>query len=114
MAEARNALAVRMRTQLCDRVGQALAAEPPVQAAVYLFGSWATGEFDGQSDVDLLVLAPDRASAQEAAQRLMTIADDVLALSHEEWTRRLAAGSPFYTRLAGERELLLDACGGGP
>lgn len=89
----------RLRQQVCA----ALSEPSPIAADVYVFGSWATGTFDGQSDVDLLVIASDEAVARQAQQRLMEIGDDVLAFSAADWERRAQEGGPFFRRLTRER-----------
>lgn len=73
---------------LRHNVSHALSGTPVTPLSVYLFGSWATGTFDGQSDTDLLVVASDAESADEAEQRLMPLADDVVAMTQaQELTR---------------------------
>ena len=77
-------------------------------AAVYLFGSWATGRFDGASDTDLLVIAPTRQEAEAVQGRLMVFADDVIAYAAGTWASRCERGDPFVRRVASERILLAE------
>ena len=97
--------------ELRRRVETALQALSDPSVAVYLFGSWVSGRFDGQSDVDLLVIAPSKAVAENARDRLMDVADDVVAFTETEWRRRQARGDPFVRRIAGERLALYGAEG---
>lgn len=115
---ARNALtrsreASRRETvdRLQHQVHRELAEPPPLLACVYLFGSWADDTFDGFSDIDLLAITPDDQTASEAERRLMTIADDVLAISERQWQRNIDAGTPFWVQVAGQRSLLIDTRG---
>ena len=89
--------------ELRRRVETALQDLSAQSVAVYLFGSWVSGRFDGQSDVDLLVIASSKAVAKEAEDRLMDVADDVVAFTEAEWRQRQASGDPFARRIAGER-----------
>lgn len=104
-AERRHLAALR------ERVRTAMAKAPPVVGDVYVFGSWATGAFDGLSDTDLLAVVDDPARVAEAEQRLMTVADDVVAVSAAQWQRCLVAEHPFYRRLEAERQLLVGRDG---
>lgn len=89
-------------------VSHALAQAPVVPVSVYLFGSWANGTFDGQSDTDLLIIAQNAMLADVAEQRLMPLADDVVAMTEAQWLRRLASGDLFVSRVADERLLLVQ------
>ena len=47
----------RVRDGLIERLRRALALRPPADArAVVLFGSLARGDFDGRSDIDLMIV----------------------------------------------------------
>ena len=98
--------------RLRGQVHKALEQPPRLAATVYLFGSWAKGTFDGYSDIDLLILAPDQATAGEAQARLLQIGDDVLALTDMDWEHHLASGSTFWHRQSAERVLLVDTRAG--
>lgn len=98
----------RHLASLREEVLAALGGPPAVGAAVYLFGSWATGRFDGQSDTDLLAIVSDRVSVQEAEKRLMSVADDVVAMTRGEWERHLREGNTFFQRIRDEARLLVD------
>jgi predicted nucleotidyltransferase len=79
------------------------------QAAVWLFGSLARGDWDAYSDVDLLAIGPSTASAQRLAEALQSacLGDDVLALSSEDW-HRLRSGDDPYWRVIGAEAVQLD------
>lgn len=108
LARSRENIRTRTIQRLRDTVRETLEQPPRLAATVYLFGSWATGTFDGYSDTDLLVLAPDQATATEAQTRLLRIGDDVLALCDADWQSRIASGAPFWSRLSEERLPLVD------
>ncbi len=102
----------RQVDHLRNAVAKALAQAPELRVQVYLVGSWATGRFDGHSDVDLLVIASDDETARQAEQRLMEIAYDVIATTEARWEARLHDGHPFIRRLHHERQQLLDTTAG--
>ena len=54
--------------------------------SLWLFGSWARGDWDGFSDVDVLAVAPNRVQASGLADAVLRhgMADDVLALTEQE------------------------------
>jgi predicted nucleotidyltransferase len=68
--------------------------------SLWLFGSWARGDWDAFSDVDLLAIAPNRSQASELADAVLDLgmADDVLALTELEWqsaaTETTRTGAP--------------------
>jgi predicted nucleotidyltransferase len=93
---------------LRTRVSEALECAPALKATVYLFGSLASGRFDGLSDVDLLVLVPEETAVAEAERRLMGVADDVVACSDVQWSERLKGDNAFFQRVDADRVLLVD------
>lgn len=107
----RNDLRAKRKVALRREILDALTLEPALPVAVYLFGSWATGKFDGQSDTDLLVIAPDRTMADRAEQRLMRLADDVVSMTESDWVRQRELLHPFVSWVAAERILLVDTRG---
>ena len=81
------------------------------EAEVWLFGSLARGDWDARSDVDLLAVAADQATAERLADALRDVglADDVIALSHPLLRQRQSGQDPLWRgicrdviRLAGE------------
>jgi predicted nucleotidyltransferase len=76
---------------------------------VLLFGSLARSDWDGLSDVDLLVIAERRSEAEALADDLLQacLADDVLALDQATWERRCTS-SPYWKAIAREARPLLE------
>jgi len=66
--------------------------------SVWLFGSLARGDWDGFSDIDLLVVAANQDEAERAADQLMEalVGDDVLAIDHERWQAMAISPSPHW------------------
>ena len=77
---------------------------------VLLFGSLARSDWDGLSDVDLLVIAERRTDAEALADALLQacLADDVLALDQATWERRCTS-SPYWQAIGREARPLLEA-----
>jgi predicted nucleotidyltransferase len=67
-------------------------------AEVWLFGSWARGDWDARSDVDLLAVAPQQSSADQLAEELLAagLADDVIAISQGRWLERRRGDDPWW------------------
>ena len=83
-----SAIRRRKRDQRIDLLRQqasALLMDHP-NADLWLFGSWARGDWDAFSDVDLLAIAPSRGEANRLAEAVLEagMADDVLALTELE------------------------------
>jgi predicted nucleotidyltransferase len=76
---------------------------------IYLFGSRARGDWDGYSDVDLLVVADDQASAERWADRLLQagVGSDVVALSRSRWEAMPSSPSPHWREVRTQATLLL-------
>ena len=70
-------------------------------ASLWLFGSWARGDWDAFSDVDLLAIAPSRGEANRLAEAVLEagMADDVLALSDQEWQERRTGDDPYWSAI---------------
>ena len=62
---------------------------------VILFGSYARGDFNGFSDVDLIVVDENRDQADRLASSIQEegLADDVLTLNSEEWNQKKKSDS---------------------
>ena len=69
--------------------------------SLWLFGSWARGDWDGFSDVDVLAVAPNRSQASELADAVLDLgmADDVLALTELEWQERRNGDDPYWSAI---------------
>jgi predicted nucleotidyltransferase len=65
---------------------------------LWLFGSWARGDWDGFSDVDVLAVASNRDQASDLADAVLRhgMADDVLALTEQEWHERRNGNDPYW------------------
>ena len=70
-------------------------------AHLWPFGSWAHGDWDAFSDVDLLAIAPSRGEDNRLAEAVLEggIADDVLAPSDQEWHERRTGDDPYWSAI---------------
>ncbi len=74
---------------------------------IVLFGSFATGEPDSDSDIDLLIIKETTDPPLERRVQVRRLIADPerripfspLVLTPEELTRRLALGDPFYQQI---------------
>ena len=66
--------------------------------SVWLFGSLARGDWDGFSDIDLLVVSANQDAAERAADQLIEalVGDDVLAIDQERWQAMDRSPSPHW------------------
>ena len=66
--------------------------------SVWLFGSLARGDWDGFSDIDLLVVGTNQDEAERAADQLIEslVGDDVLAIDQERWQAMAISTSPHW------------------
>ena len=73
-----------------------LGAQPG--GSLWLFGSWARGDWDGFSDVDVLAVASNRDQATDLADAVLRhgMADDALALTEQEWQERRNGNDPYW------------------
>ena len=80
-----------LRQRLRDTLG-------PNDCSVWLFGSLARGDWDGFSDIDLLVVAANKDAAERVADQLIAalVGDDVLAIEHERWQAMDRSPSPHW------------------
>lgn len=82
---------------------------------IYLFGSWATGEADELSDIDLVVIkqtpAPffDRLREVSRLLPLESGAVDILVYTPEEFARMKADGNAFAETVEEEGVVVYDA-----
>lgn len=90
----------RERDRLIQGVRDVVAAADPAPDRVILFGSVARGDFDGRSDLDILVVGRDALPHDALADLGHPL--DVVPMSREEWSRRRAAGDAFIRRILDE------------
>lgn len=89
---------------------QALRAYEPER--VYLFGSWARGEADETSDLDVVVIKQTEAPFLERIRRVLALLPpelgpvDVLVYTPEEWQAMKARGNAFVETVEAEGRLL--------
>ena len=81
---------------LQQQASDLLTAHP--NSHLWLFGSWARGDWDGFSDVDVLAVAPNQSQATALADAVLDLgmADDVLALTDLEWQERRNGDDPYW------------------
>ncbi len=77
---------------------------------VWLFGSRARGDWDGLSDLDLLVVAADQPLAELWANHLVDsgIGADVLAMDRARWRHLPDTSSPIWRAVARDALPLLE------
>lgn len=94
----------RRRQSLIDGLRTALRDHPPGASvqAVRLFGSWARGDFDGLSDIDLLVLTDGTEATFDSAHLPDAARVDVAQVPAELHARLAAQEHPFHQRVAAE------------
>ena len=96
---------MRLREELIAALRAALDTNPPAEGTerVILFGSVARGDFEGTSDVDLMVVGGDGAIEGSALWQAVGHRDvDVIHWRREAWARALAQGHPFARDIARE------------
>jgi len=95
-----------------DDVLNALRSYEP--SRIYLFGSWARGEQDELSDIDLVVI---KRTPEPFFERLRQVAHllpehvgrvDVLVYTPEEFQRMLAEGNAFAEMISEEGRLVYE------
>lgn len=98
------AIRARRRQAVIDGLQSALRAQPPGAGvlAVLLFGSWARGDFDGLSDIDLLVLTDGTEVVFDSAYLPDAARLDIAQLAAADHEARAAAGHPFHAKAAAE------------
>ena len=71
---------------------------------VIFFGSYARGDFNGFSDVDLIVVDHNRDLAERLACSIQEqgLADDVLTLNSVEWNQKKKSYSFFWKSILQE------------
>lgn len=102
------AIRARRRQALIDGLSAALRTHPPAPGvvAVLLFGSWARGDFDGLSDIDLLVLTDGTELVFDSTYLPDAARLDIAQLAAADHEARVAAGHPFHAKAAAEAVVL--------
>jgi predicted nucleotidyltransferase len=82
--------------ELRRAVASLLANRPGLE--VWLFGSWARGDWDALSDLDLIAVGPTKEAAEQLAEDLCrrTLADDVIGLTHSQWIECRSSPDPLW------------------
>ena len=77
---------------------------------VILFGSYARGDFNGFSDVDLIVVDQNWDQAERLACSIQEqgLADDVLTLNSVEWNQKKKSDSFFWKSILQESICLYE------
>lgn len=71
-------------------------------ARIYLFGSYATGQFSSQSDVDVLIVTEAEDAARACAARL---SGDTITVSSGQFQRNVEK-SMFWSNIDQEKEMI--------
>ena len=92
----------------CKQADVVLGEQPG--GSLWLFGSRARGDWDGFTDVDVHAVASncDQASGLADAVLQHGMADDVLALTEQEWQERRNGNDPYW-RAIGRDAVRLSA-----
>jgi predicted nucleotidyltransferase len=98
-----NAVSLQAQPQLVLALRQALARARGIKAA-FVYGSVAQGRETAASDIDLMVIGADVTYADcfgglLDAENLLKRPIHAIFVSAEEWRRKLARGSAFFTRV---------------
>ena len=91
-----------MRPQIKDIVEQIAAKFHPEK--IILFGSSASGKWNEDSDVDLLVVMNHRGSSRKQAVKILTAIEyhtplDLIVQSHKQLLQRIEAGDFFLKEI---------------
>ena len=85
-------------------------------AAIYLFGSYAWGEPNSESDIDLLIVVNDDTSSEEKkglkgqyALADLMIAKDLLVTTNREFNQRAEHPSTLYHKIKNEAIKIYEA-----
>lgn len=94
----------RRRGDLIDGLIRGLHMCPPGTGvrSILLFGSWARGDFDGLSDIDLLVLTDGGTVAFDGVGLPFASRLDIVQVPATEHQRMAEADHPFHARVAAE------------
>ncbi|MBW2263453.1 MAG: nucleotidyltransferase domain-containing protein [Deltaproteobacteria bacterium] len=101
--------------RLRERIAAYLAGTAVERAVV--FGSWARGEQDASSDLDLVLVEETASPFVERGRTHMPlfgmgVGIDLIVYTPGEYERLLDGGHPFVTRVAGEGVVIYARSGG--
>ncbi|MCX6431879.1 MAG: nucleotidyltransferase domain-containing protein [Actinobacteria bacterium] len=98
-----------MRSTLIERMRDRASQWKPEATAVWLFGSFARGEAEADSDIDVLVIRDDRVAADAPAwnEQISSFAESVQAWSGNRCSI-LEVSSSEFTGMARRGERLVD------
>ena len=104
----------RVYSKRINELVKKLEAYEPEQ--VFLFGSWARGEADEVSDIDLIIIKPTDEDFFDRIRTVMRLlnhpgAVDVLVYTPEEFKRMRKAGNAFIEMILEEGVLLYGKAG---
>lgn len=95
---------------LGDAIRQALSDQPNIYA-VFIYGSFASGEMDTSSDIDLMVLGEvDLGTMSPLIMRLekeLGRSINYAIFGKNDWHKRLQAGDPFLTNVLTSPRIML-------
>lgn len=93
-----------------DRIREAISSLDGVHAA-FIYGSYADGQVDAYSDIDLMIIA--EANLEEISPAISTLEVDlgrpvnVVTYSLQEWRSKLKAQDPFVTAVIKEPKMMI-------
>ncbi|HEV3023555.1 MAG TPA: nucleotidyltransferase domain-containing protein, partial [Pirellulales bacterium] len=91
-------------TGMVEPLRRALSAHPGKVRAAFIYGSIAKGEDRANSDVDVMVIGDDLAYSDYfdgllGAEQELNRPIHPIFVSLDEWTKKLAQGSAFFTKI---------------
>ena len=77
---------------------------------IVLFGSYARGDFNSYSDIDMVVVGKNQKDAETIADKLLEngIADDVIPVDSTKWNTKISSNSPFWGEINRDAVLLYE------
>jgi predicted nucleotidyltransferase len=102
---------MKERDRIIQGIKDVVSAANPAPDVVILFGSVARGDFDGCSDLDILVVGRDALAHDALADLGHPL--DIVPMTYEEWIRRRSAKDYFIRRILEDGVVIHDASLGG-
>lgn len=102
------AIRARRREAVIEGLRAGLRDHPPGPGvvAILLFGSWARGDFDGLSDIDLLVLTDGPTPLFDSTHLPDAARLDIAQVPAQDHLTYVAAGHPFHAKVAADAVVL--------